>query len=413
MGKPEAGGTVDASKVAQANRKRRRIHPVRWVARLVLGKRGKKIEKRSQGEEKEPICRGPSVWHNLLPFLEPLFAVDPKLLFIEDHILGRSQSPSDDATYNVPRSLNDLQQRVEEASLPCDCDECTPKLYRISHVASHGAIKSRDPAAERRKAKFSYAHQSVSSPGPGQELKLRFHGDYEAMSLVRHHAAWLDSIYLHPSADKTTPAVQHLHSLMNMWNPHITALDMRQSTSVPQLQRLFTQLNTIFFSGLVPAHNPTLTNGFSFLPETRADCFGTSYFNPIIGTQILLHPTLYRQTRNASDPAAERMRNRLGTLLHEMCHAFLKAYTCRSCPMHDACIGKRGHGRAWQVLAAKMEQVATKLMGGNVEMGRFPSLLRDMEGHGRLPSGHDLEVFGFGCVHGNAEQSRTAQSMGR
>ncbi|KAI5377404.1 hypothetical protein J4E82_003856 [Alternaria postmessia] len=45
--------------------------------------------------------------------------------------------------------------------------------------------------------------------------------------------------------------------------------------------------------------------------------------------------------------------------------------------MHDSCIGPLGHGRAWQMLAKKIEQVATVVLGGTVDMGRFPSLLRD------------------------------------
>ncbi len=64
--------------------------------------------------------------------------------------------------------------------------------------------------------------------------------------------------------------------------------------------------------------------------------------------------------------------------------------------MHDSCIGPRGHGRAWQILAAKLEQVARVVIGGPVDLGRFPSLLRDCEGTGKLPSVHDLEVFGMG-----------------
>jgi hypothetical protein len=49
-----------------------------------------------------------------------------------------------------------------------------------------------------------------------------------------------------------------------------------------------------------------------------------------------------------------------------------------------------------KILAAKMEEVATKLMGGYVDFGRYPSLLHDLEGNGKLPSAHDLEVLKYG-----------------
>lgn len=65
--------------------------------------------------------------------------------------------------------------------------------------------------------------------------------------------------------------------------------------------------------------------------------------------------------------------------------------------MHEQCIGPRGHGRAWQLLAAKMEEVATKLLGGFVDFGRYQSMLHDLEGSGKLPSQHDLEVLRFGA----------------
>lgn len=186
-----------------------------------------------------------------------------------------------------------------------------------------------------------------------------------------------------------------LKSLLQIWKSNLTGPDMRHTISPAQLQHLFAHLNNVFFAGAVPSHRKALSTGFSWLPESKKNCFGVSYFNPIIGTQLFLHPKLYRHNSNAND-LDMRWRNRIGTILHEMCHAFLKAYTCRSCSMHDHCVGSRGHGRAWQILAEKIEEVATRLLDGCVDMGRFPSLLHDMEGHGRLPSSHDLEVYRFG-----------------
>jgi hypothetical protein len=43
-----------------------------------------------------------------------------------------------------------------------------------------------------------------------------------------------------------------------------------------------------------------------------------------------------------------------------------------------------------------MEEVATKIMGGYVDMGRYPSLLHDLAGNGKVPSKHDLEILKFG-----------------
>jgi hypothetical protein len=405
---PRLESQTDGTAEKLMPRKRRRIHPIRRVARLILGtgeKKKKKSDLTLADQAEGKTCHGPSRWHNLLPFLEPLFVLDPKLLFIEDHILKRPQPPQAfhrDSASQTPRNIDELRRTVEETKSPCTCDECSPKLYKISRASTHGTINDR----RDRSSTFPSSYQNRRDVGLGPELKLKFHGDYEAMALVRHHIAWLDATYLHPSS-RPTPSVLHLQSLLSTWSSNLAGLDMRETMSTLQLNDLFVHLNRVFFSDCVPSHNTFLTAGFSYIPDTRTECFGKSFFNPLMGTQILIHPTLYRG--NSSDPRQRdyldtRLRNRLGTVLHEMCHAYLKAYSCRSCAMHDTCIGPLGHGRAWQILAAKMEEVASVLLGGRVNMGRFPSLLRDLEGHGKVPSPHDLEAYGFGAEVGNGEQ---------
>lgn len=337
----------------------------------------------------------------LLPFLEPLISLDPKLAFVQDRILRTSPPPPKTETTDAPRSLDELRREVQEADVPCECDECAPKLYKISTTKSHGIIKdgqkknqTNNSNRSGRSKGFSYQKQP-SHVSPGSYLKLRFCGDYEAMALVRHHMAWLDATYLHPSAH-LTPAVHQLRSLVKAWHPQLTGLDMRRTLSVGQMSALFGHLNRVFFSDCIPPHNATLTTGFSYLPEQQRDCFGKSLFNPLIGTQILIHPTLYRGNGTPSHhPDMLRLHNRLGTMIHEMCHAFLKAYSCRSCSMHQACDGATGHGRAWQLLAKKLEEAACVVLGSRADLGRGPSLLREVACSGRLPSCHDLETYGL------------------
>jgi hypothetical protein len=385
----------DNEKRDKTPEKRRRIHPIRSLARLILRTGSKNTNNNNiiqlSDQEEGRTCHGPSRWHNLFPILEPLFTIDPKLLFIEDHILRRPPALRRDSAFEVPRNIDELRQRVQNT---CDCDECSPKLYKISSASTHGVVEDR----RNHPPPIRGSYQARRDVGLGPLLNLRFHGTYESMTLIRHHTAWLDATFLHPSS-RPTPAVLHLQSLLSTWSTHLTGSDMRRTISPSQLTTLFTHLNRVFFSSCVPPHNALLSAGFSFLPGDDTSCFGKSYFNPIVGTQILIHPTLYRGNTNTKE-LDTRLRNRIGTILHEMCHAFLKAYACRSCPMHDTCVGPSGHGRAWQVLAKKMEEVAGVVLGARVDMGRFPSLLRDVEGHGRLPSAHDLEVYGWGGGRG-------------
>lgn len=373
----------------------------RHAPRLPFGSRNRQKQSSKHGQNRKDnkfsACIGPSSLHNLLPILEYLNIVDPKLQCIENRIIGRQRQHYAQAPFKLPSNFDQLKSWVEKASISCDCDQCAPYLYKLSVNTSHNTVQyTYQPQGDISKG-FRYRHEIHKNPHP--QLKYRFYGDYEAMHLARAQISWLNQTHLEASPPKPDASVLQLQSLLETWKPHLTYSDLRQSMSRTQLVHLFNLLNKIFFFGAIPSHRSSLSTGFSWLPETLKDCFGIGSFNPIMGTQILLHPILYRgqniYPRDHPEDVDLRWRNRLGTILHEMCHAFLKAYTCRACPTYDVCMGARGHGRAWQVMAAKIEEVATRLLGGFVDLGRYPSLLSEVRASGKLPSSHDLEVYRF------------------
>jgi len=112
---------------------------------------------------------------------------------------------------------------------------------------------------------------------------------------------------------------------------------------------------------------------------------------------------------------ADAPRLRLGTLLHEMIHAFLSEYVCIACTTTQQNISddfSNGHGRAWHRLAVAVEKAASELLEcGEVDLGRLMTLhrylapmytasIRDpfdrMENETAYnPSFHDLQEFGF------------------
>jgi hypothetical protein len=249
--------------------------------------------------------------------------------------------------------------------------------------------------------RFIQTHHISNQPGP--ELNLRLYGDYESMRLVRHHIAWLDHTYLQQPSPKPNFNILQIKSLLQTWHPHLTSPNLRDTFSKTQGLHLTSLLNTIFFSNAIPPHRACISDGFSYLSSTEKSCFAIGTFNPIFGTQLLLHPTLYRHHGDPTDLDV-RWLSRVGTVLHELCHAYLKAYTCRSCPMHDVCVGPRGHGRAWQLLAKKIEEVATRVLGGFCDMGRYQSALHDFEGSGVLMSRCDLGVLRFGTSWGRERE---------
>ncbi|KAE8833950.1 hypothetical protein HRS9122_08030 [Pyrenophora teres f. teres] len=276
MGKSSAAETPGAHSTVE--KKRRRLHPIRRIAKFLLGgsKQKKKRDTTTDGNQ-EPegkTCHGASRWQNVLPFLEPLIALDPKLSFIEDRILKRpTQSANEKARQQQrqqpkpepPRTLRDLQQRVQDENVFCNCDECAPKYYKISTTNSHGTIRDVPSTSQRalssttttQKQSFLTPSQLRNSAAAaiGPQLELRFHGTYEAMSLVRHHIAWLDATYIHPSATPT-PAVKQLGALLTTWHPHLSSANLRHTLSTRQLATLFSHLNTVFFNGCIPPTTP-------------------------------------------------------------------------------------------------------------------------------------------------------------
>lgn len=73
----------------------------------------------------------------------------------------------------------------------------------------------------------------------------------------------------------------------------------------------------------------------------------------------------------------------LGTLLHEMCHAVFQLYACKSDgPCYDACVeneGCRGHGPAWQDLAAAIQKIAQKHINSDIEIGGLAGFLMELD----------------------------------
>jgi hypothetical protein len=90
------------------------------------------------------------------------------------------------------------------------------------------------------------------------------------------------------------------------------------------------------------------------------------------------------------------MYKRLAALIHKLSHAFLLMYACRRCPDWLVQEGIGGHGEAWQALAQKLEQIASKLLGYEFDLSRVVSLMHDQNTHQRLARGReDWIAFGF------------------
>jgi hypothetical protein len=86
----------------------------------------------------------------------------------------------------------------------------------------------------------------------------------------------------------------------------------------------------------------------------------------------------------------------LGVLLHEAVHIHLKMHCCPQCWSADFNYHTHGHhGRAWQLLAAKVENCFVLWTGLPIDLARFISLKEHWKHLHSLPSLHDLQEWNF------------------
>jgi len=94
----------------------------------------------------------------------------------------------------------------------------------------------------------------------------------------------------------------------------------------------------------------------------------------------------------------ERLLDCLGTLLHEMCHAFIGIWGCTDtmCKTKIENRGKRGHGFAWQDIAYSVERACRDpgFLGLSLDLGRWQSLEKELKVSGATHP-IDLGRWGF------------------
>jgi hypothetical protein len=146
---------------------------------------------------------------------------------------------------------------------------------------------------------------------------------------------------------------------------------------------------TIFFLA-IPNRTEFEWNTNRFLENNLGITFSTEQ-NGYIAHQIQMHPV-----RKASPLARPEQRlhyeaeNRLDSILHELIHAFLHAYTCEIRVAHKDNMQK--------ILARGIEEECPRLFGWEPNLGRLDSMKLDKknEEHGwHNTSFHDLEMYTF------------------
>lgn len=291
----------------------------------------------------------------------------------------------------VPTTLKALKHQVWKRNEKCECDQCVPTLYSIAHcdnwhlpISLHKFLERRCAISIRRPNDKRIFPQPVPPAVPSQCIGI--------MHLVRDHIAMLDRVYLGHENFQETTACLRLQALVYVWRAKLGSLDLLKTMSSEEMERFLQSLNLVFFFGLIPFNDkPFRWADKSTTYYGRSTIYEDQRMEPIIS----LNPTLIAPDAYPEDFSYLNLRgrNRLATLLHELCHAFIHIFACPSCPMFTKSEGSSGHGRAWQVLAAKVEDVALKLLNLRIDLGRHDGCLENVRRHGEFPSKHDLETY--------------------
>ena len=98
--------------------------------------------------------------------------------------------------------------------------------------------------------------------------------------------------------------------------------------------------------------------------------------------------------------------DRLGTILHELVHAYLHHYACRCEEVlgsYEANVSQfKEHGLAWQRIAGSIERAALELLGYPIDLSRFLSLIWNWEDLRYWPSREEVE--GWQLVYSGREE---------
>lgn len=146
------------------------------------------------------------------------------------------------------------------------------------------------------------------------------------------------------------------------------AEDARQVSREEYLE-LLNILADMFF----PSTLPTLKFDFC---EATADLYGACSPDGV-SMLVTLHPTLHKEIPDIPQNSVlnERAVSRLSTLLHELCHAFVRGYACQQCPGFNRDVeNMKGHGFAWQRTALAIEFAAQGTLGLPINLGRLTTI---------------------------------------
>ncbi|KAF1963517.1 hypothetical protein CC80DRAFT_498685 [Byssothecium circinans] len=277
----------------------------------------------------------------------------------------------------ITTSVRSLRAAVERswAAHDCNCDYHAPKLYQ------------QEACKELHHLAPCHIRDLVSDTKTDR---------YNSMGLAHRQTEWLDyaSEVARGEECANKAPIWELRDLLKSLSAPLNAFDARESLDEKQMTHLIEVINGTIFSGKLPRavfHWKTESTDKEANGGTVYGLYGMNWDHH--SAHIWLNPLAVRgQEHNASN---FRRNHRLGVLLHELLHNFIDVYACKSCPTFSHCVGPDGHGRAFLVLAARIEKVMPMILDDtfNINLGRVDMVKHHVKASGKLPSVCDLDRY--------------------
>lgn len=128
---------------------------------------------------------------------------------------------------------------------------------------------------------------------------------------------------------------------------------------------------------------------FRWASKVAQDAEAHTQEHAMTGFTIKMLRALPRQSRFEG----RWMLDLLGTLVHEAVHVYFYAYTCHRCRSAEENLMSHGHGRAWQLVTARLERCFVRFVGLPVDMGRFSGIQGNWAYFYPTPSRHDFSEW--------------------
>jgi hypothetical protein len=266
----------------------------------------------------------------------------------------------------------------------CNCMECSTSQHSVLALPCQADHVPYAIAIERNRR-----------PGLVSELE---HGAYDAMTLARSTIEYFSrpEECMDPKQRTATQLLRGMIKLDNVMGK-LVAPDARNGVTDNMLAEYANMLNDIlFFGAMRNLEIFWLDEGLQGEEET-VGWLGLTQSYTFGGRRhhlIRLHPTHTEWPKSTYASLGRTLaKERQGTILHEMLHAFLDQFSCIHCRTYPE---SKEHGRAWQLVARAIEEQSLRLLGAEVYLGRLAAFFADRKaGTEYKPSIHDFDVVRF------------------